>query len=248
MIIIDINKKVVVITGAASGIGSSVAELYTSKGFRVCGIDINCREDSNEIDDYICDVSNEEAVEKTFINLGEKYKSINYLINCAGIFFDKERLLIENMQMSEWENIYKTNLNGCMLITKNAIPLLQRAEGDKAIVNISSDQAVFPRKKNSAYAVTKAGIVNFTRACAVELLESRIRANCVLPASVRSNFIKKMVKNDNELKKLYIKENEKMPLGVIEPSEVAELVFFLGSEKSAKITGQSILIDSGLYS
>ena len=134
-----------------------------------------------------------------------------------------------------------------MIVTKNTIPLLRNAEGDKAIVNISSDQAVFPRKKNSAYAVTKAGIENFTRACAVELLESRIRANCILPASVRSNFIKKMVNSEEKLKNIFTKENEKMPLGIIEPYEVAELVYFLGSEKAAKITGQSILMDSGLY-
>ena len=151
------------------------------------------------------------------------------------------------MQLSEWEKVYKTNLTGCMILTRNAIPLLRLARGDKAIVNISSDQAVFPRRKNSAYAVTKAGIENFTKACAVELIEDRIRANCILPASVRSNFINRMVKNEEELKEIYERENEKMPLGIIEPEEVADLVYFLGSEKSSKITGQAILMDSGLY-
>lgn len=244
---IDINKKIVVVTGVASGIGKAVAELYTKKGFCVCGIDITHSGSSNETEEYVCDVSDEKAVERVFSKIGKKYKSINYVINCAGIFYDKERLLIENMQLSEWENVYKINLTSCMIITKYAIPFLKNAKGDKAIVNISSDQAVFPRKKNCAYAVTKAGIENFTRASAVELLESNIRANCVLPASVRSNFIKKMVRDEEELKELYIRENEKMPLGIIEPGDVAELVYFLGSQMSSKITGQSILMDSGLY-
>lgn len=244
---LDTNKKVVVVTGAASGIGKAVAELYANKGFCVCSIDISYSGTSNAIDEYVGDVSNVETIERVFSNIGEKYKSINYLINCAGIFYDKERLLIEDMQLAEWEKIYKTNLTSCMIITKCAIPFLKHAKGDKAIVNISSDQAIFPRKKNSAYAVTKAGIENFTRACAVELLECHIRANCVLPASVRSDFIKKMAGDEEELKEMYMRENEKMPLGIIEPREVAELVYFLGSEMSSKITGQSILMDSGLH-
>lgn len=241
------NKKVVVVTGASSGIGKAVAELYANNGFCVCGIDISRIAPSDIIDGYICDITNEVDVGRVVSDIGKKYEYLNYVINCAGIFYDKERQLIEDMQLSEWEKVYKTNLTGCMILTRNVIPLLRLARGDKAIVNISSDQAVFPRRKNSAYAVTKAGIENFTKACAVELIEDSIRANCVLPASVRSNFISRMVKNEEELKEIYVRENEKMPLGIIEPEEVAELVYFLGSEKSSKITGQAILMDSGLY-
>lgn len=247
MIIIDMNKKVVVVTGVASGIGKSVSEKYIKKGFLVCGIDIIHIGLSGKVDGYVCDVSDEDAVKHVFSKIREKYDNINYVINCAGIFFDKERFLIEDMQMSEWESVYKTNLSSCMIVTKYSIPLLKNAKGDKAIVNVSSDQAIFPRKKNSAYSVTKAGIENFTRACSVELLENHIRANCILPASVRSDFVRKIVKNKAELEEIYERENEKMPLGVIEPNEVAELVYFLGSEKSSKITGQAVLMDSGLY-
>lgn len=247
MIIIDTIKKVVVVTGASSGIGKAVSKLYIENGYLVCGIDVNPIEELDQLERYICDISDEDNVKRVFDSIKKCHERINYLINCAGIFYGAKRLLIENLSVCEWEKINKINLTGNMIVTKNTIPLLRNAEGDKAIVNISSDQAVFPRKKNSAYAVTKAGIENFTRACAVELLESRIRANCILPASVRSNFIKKMVNSEEKLKNIFTKENEKMPLGIIEPYEVAELVYFLGSEKAAKITGQSILMDSGLY-
>jgi len=247
MITIGTNKKVVLVTGVSSGIGKAVAELYANNGFCVCGIDISISPTSDIIDGYICDITNEVDVERAISDIGKKYEYLNYVINCAGIFFDKERQLIEDMQLSEWENVYKTNLTGCMILTRNVIHLLRLAKGDKAIVNISSDQAVFPRRKNSAYSVTKAGIENFTKACAVELLEDHIRANCILTASVLSNFINRMVKNEEELKEIYVRENEKMPLGIIEPEEVAELVFFLGTEKSSKITGQAILMNSGLY-
>lgn len=247
MITIDINKKVVLVTGASSGIGSAVANMYMKKGYLVCGLDINPISSSDEVDEYICDVSSEEDVKRALNEIGSKYRSVNYVINCAGIFFDKERSLIEDMSIPEWKNVCTNNLTSNFIVTKNVIPFLRRAEGDKAIVNISSDQALFPRKKNSAYAVSKAGIDNFTRSCAVELIEHRIRVNCILPASVRSDFIRKLVDNEEEMEKIYEKENEKMPLGVIEPWEVAELICFLGSEKAAKITGQSILINSGLY-
>lgn len=151
------------------------------------------------------------------------------------------------MDLNEWERVISVNITGAMLITKYAVPLLKCSNGDKAIVNISSDQAWYPRKRNSAYSVSKAGIVGFSRASAVELIESKIRVNSILPASVRSSFIRNVVRKKEEMDELYKREDKKMPLGLIEPEEVAELIFFLGSDKSKKITGQSIIMDSGVY-
>lgn len=247
MITIDLIKAVVVVTGSSSGIGRAVAVKYLQEGYVVCGLDNNVSNNKNHIDEYLCDVSNEEEVKIVFTKIQQKYGSVKYLINCAGIFFATSRTSIETMILSEWDRVIKNNLNSYIIVTKYAIPLLKNADGDRAIINISSDQALFPRNKNSAYAASKAGIQNFSHACAVELIEYKIRVNCVLPASVRSNFVKKIVNKDNTMESIFLKEDDRMPLGIIEPCEVAEMVFFLGSEKAKKVTGQSILMDSGLY-
>lgn len=246
-ITIDVNKKTVLISGTASGIGLATARKYLSKGYEVCGIDIERNESEPQIDSFFCDISDEAAVKNVFIQISEKYQCINYLVNCAGIFFDKARYYIEDMCLSEFDRVISVNLAGTILVTKFAIPLLRTALGDKAIVNVSSDQAIYPRKRNSAYAVSKAGILNFSLACATELLEDRIRVNTVLPASVRSGFLRNFSCSGTNISKIYKKEEERIPFGIIEPEEVANLIFFLGSENSKKITGQSIMMNSGLY-
>ena len=89
MIIIDTNKKVVVVTGASSGIGKAVAELYANNGFYVCGIDITSTSSSDIIDGYICDITSEAEVERIISDIGKKYGYLNYVINCAGFFMIK---------------------------------------------------------------------------------------------------------------------------------------------------------------
>lgn len=247
MIIIDSRNKNVLVTGISSGIGRAIAQKYINHGYTVCGLDKYADFKDVPYNMYVCDLSQENEVSEAFDKLKEKYETINYVVNCAGIFFDQRRTLIEEMDINEWEHVINNNLTGYMLVTKYAISLLRGAKGDRAIINIASDQAMYPRKKNSAYSVSKAGIVNFSHACAVELINERIRVNAIMPASVRSNFISRLVDNKEELDSIYSRENDKMPLGIIEADEVAELAYFLGSDKAKKITGQSIMMNSGLY-
>ena len=127
-----------------------------------------------------------------------------------------------------------------MLVTKYAIPLLKICTGGKAIINISSDQVKYPRPKNVSYSVSKSAIENFSKACAVEFLKDRIRVNVVKAASVRTNFIHKLSGTVSREIEIYHDENEKMPLGLIEPNDIAQMAYFLGSIMARKITGQII--------
>lgn len=241
------ENQTVLITGCASGIGNSTVKKYLEAGFNVIGIDKNeCFFDGN-FRLYLCDLSNESDVKRIFASIKSNYNSINYLINCAGILFNMHRDTVDKMDIVEWCNMMHNNLTSSMLITREAIPVLKKSTNDKAIVFVSSDQAFYPKNKSSAYATSKGGLVTFSKSCAVELLEYSIRVNTVAPASVKTNFIKKLADNSEKMDALYQKENDKMPLGIITPEEVSELIFFLGSPKSKKITGQTIMIDSGLY-
>lgn len=242
----DLNRTVL-ITGTSSGIGFEIAKKYKLEGYCVFGLDKNEPNNTIGFDWFYCDISDEQSVEKVIREISRRVDNINYLINSAGTFFCKERNSIEDMSLEEWNNVINNNVTGTMLVTKYAIPLLRASVGDKAIVNVSSDQVFFPRRKNGAYSVSKAGVDCLSRVSAVELLCYGIRVNSVLPSSVRTNFINGLKSDRKLIDDIYIKENQRMPLGLIEPQDVANCIFFLGSPLSKRITGQSILINSGLY-
>lgn len=239
------SKKNVLVTGAASGIGRAVAEKYFREGYDVIGLDRIQKDMDFPV--ISCNVADEVSVAQTFEILSEKINSINYLINCAGVFFVNSREKIEDISLNEWNAVYKNNATSVMLITKYSLPFMKSSQGDKAIVNISSDQVKYPRSKNTSYATSKSAIECFSKACAAELLREKIRVNVVRAASVKTGFIKKLAGDVSKECRIYNKENSKMPFGLIYPEDVAELVFFLGSDKSIRLTGQAILIDSGLY-
>ena len=238
-------NKTVVITGAASGIGKATAQKYHEKGYQVIGLDRHSADAPYPI--LHCDIAQEESVRLAFEQIRKRFGSIHYLINCAGIFFSVNRAPIEQMDLEDWNNVMQINLTGTVLVTKSAIPLLIAAQGDRGIVNVSSDQATYPRSRNGAYAISKSGIECLTRLCATELLNNRIRVNAVAPASVRSNFILELAGSQAKMDAIYRKQEENMPLGLIEAEEIAETILFLGSESAAKITGQILSVDSGSY-
>ncbi len=240
-------QKIVIVTGCASGIGQSAAKKYIKEGFCLIGLDIApCAIDG--LDAFIrCDLSNESDLMRASAEIKRRYRSVNYLICCAGIFFDTHRSTLSEMDRTEWEKVLSCNLTGSMLVFREILPLLVSAQGDKAVVFISSDQAEYPRMKNSAYAVSKGGLKTLAKACAAEGLEYGVRVNCIEPASVRTNFIRKLAGSDEHMAEIYEKTAQGMPLGLIEPEDIAELIFFFGSEHAKCITGQSLMIDSGSY-
>lgn len=241
------ENRVVIVTGCASGIGRSTVIKYLNEGYTVIGLDRECCEFAGDFFYHKVDLSNEDEVKEIFRILENDKTNICYLINCAGVFFEEQRSLLADMNSKEWNSVMNNNLNSCMYIVKYAISLFGKDNMDNAIVFVSSDQVERPRRRNGAYAVSKGAVNTMAKVCAVELLEKKIRVNVVEAASVRTNFIRKLVSNEEQMNEIYDKENKKMPLGLIEADDVAEIIYFLGSEKAKRITGQRILVDSGLY-
>ncbi|WP_409967525.1 SDR family oxidoreductase [Bengtsoniella intestinalis] len=239
------TKYTVVVTGAASGIGKATAEHYVALGYTVVGVDVEQITATYPI--LMCDIGDETSVKETFTTIAQEYGSIQYLINVAGIFTAGARGTIATANLGEWSQVLATNLLGSALVTKYAIPLLRQATGDRAIVNISSDQGIHPRVNNAPYAISKSGINCLTQLIAQELLPYQIRVNAVAPASVRTNFIRDIVQSSEHMAQLYEAQEQTMPLGLIEAEDVAVLIAFLASPQSRKITGQIIMMDSGLY-
>lgn len=235
----------VVITGASGGIGKMTAAKYLSESYQVIGLD---SEPIRTVYPIVkCDISDESQIVGFAQYVREHFGAVQYLINCAGVFFCEGRYGIDHVPIDEWKRTLDINLTGTMMMTKHMLPLMRSASGDRAIVNLSSDQSAHPRERNAAYAVSKSGIDCLTRASARELRGDKIRVNAVAAASVRTDFIRRLALDEADRESIFCREDEKMPLGLIEPSDIAELCFFLGSPHSVRITGQTILVDSGLY-
>lgn len=235
--------KYAIITGVSSGIGKCIANEFIKSKIHVFGIDENAPE-NQKIDFFECDIRNEEKIIEVFEEIRNRTKCIDYLINCAGIFCYRERTTIDKLTKEEWQNVIDINLTGTFLVSKYSIPLL-RASNNGNIINLSSEQVVLPQKKSAPYAITKAGIEMFSKILAFELMDDKIRVNTIALASVRTNFLKRYKKDEKIINDMMIKTDKSMPYGIIEPEDVSNLVKYL-IKKNNKITGQTILIDSGI--
>lgn len=236
-------SKYAIITGVASGIGECIAKYFIKEGIHVFGIDENIPE-NDKIEYFKCDIRDEEKIINIINKIKERTDHLDYLINSAGIFCYKGRELIENLSKEEWQNVIDVNLTGTFLITKYSIPLLKKSSNGN-IINLSSEQVVSPQIKSAPYAITKAGIEMFSKILAFELMESKIRANTIALASVKTNFLKRYKKDDAIIEKMMDNTDKNMPFGIIKAYDVYKLVKYL-IEEDNKITGQTILIDSGV--
>lgn len=236
-------SKYAIITGVASGIGECIAKHFIEEGIHVFGIDENIPK-NGRIEYFKCDIRNEEKITNIINDIKEKTEHIDYLINSAGIFCYKGRDLIEDLSKEEWQNVIDVNLTGTFLITKYSIPLLKKSSNGN-IINLSSEQVVLPQIKSAPYAITKAGIEMFSKILAFELIESKIRVNTIALASVRTNFLKRYKKDDVIINTIMKNTDRNMPFGIIKAYDVYKLVKYL-IEEDNKITGQTILMDSGV--
>lgn len=236
-------NKYAIITGVSSGIGECIAKNFIEDNIHVFGIDEK-QPQNKKIDFFECDIRNEEKIIDIFNKINKKTKYIDCLINSAGIFCYSERNLIENLSKTEWQNVIDVNLTGTFLITKHSIPLLKKSSNGN-IINLSSEQVVLPQRKSAPYAVTKAAIEMFSKILALELIDSKVRVNTIALASVKTNFLKRYKKDDEIIKKMMETTDKNMPFGIIDPYDVYKLVRYL-IEEDTKITGQTILIDSGV--
>lgn len=234
---------IAVVTGSQSGIGKAVKEKLIQNGVQVISVDKDCQ--GGDKDSYAVDVSDEKQVIMFWEQMREKYEKIDFLVNCAGIFFYQERKKIFELPVEEIEQVFRVNFIGNFLMLREAIPHLKKAEGG-SVVCISSDQTIYPRKGNLPYIVSKDAVNGLVQTAAVELCKDQIRVNGIAAASVRTRFIDSMFEPE-KISEVYAEEDKQMPFGLIEADDIAELVFFLLSDKSRRITGQIYLVDSGKY-
>ena len=242
------ENKTVLITGASRGIGKETALRFAKAGYNIVinyvSNKTNVEELKKEFDEYKvetlilkADVSNKEEVEELVKKAIDKFGKIDVLVNNAGITKDN---LLMRMSEEEFDKVIEINLKGTYLVTK-AVTKYMMKKRSGSIINLSSVVGVAGNAGQCNYSASKAGIIGFTKSIAKELASRNIRANAVAPGfietdmtNVLSDTVKETIHNQIPLKRM---GNAK---------EVAELIYFLGSEKSSYITGQVINIDGGM--
>lgn len=178
--------KTIVITGANSGIGLGLKNLYTKNGDRVITLDKSVQEDTDT--EFYCDVSDEANVFNTFETIGEKYGHIDVLINCAGYAVYGATELIDT---SKARAMFDVNYFGMLSCIKGALKFMQKGA---RIVNISSACAFFAVPFRTHYSASKAAVSMLSYGLKMELNTSGVDVICICPGDVRTNFSKNRVK------------------------------------------------------
>ena len=232
-------NKIAIVTGGNKGIGKAISDkLRDSYEVVTCS-----RNEEDTPNHYVCDITNEVQVQRFADNVKRKYGYIDVLINNAGGCAKKDYPFRE-IPFCEWQEIINLNLNSVALVTQTFYDLIR--EGG-SIINISSTLTRTPMKGKSLYSTSKAGMEVLTRNLALELADRKIRVNCVSHGPTDTELLRNnFVKNGKFDKQSYKQFSESLPLGrIVEPEDVADLVYFLSSDNAKIITGQIISVDGG---
>lgn len=248
----------VVVTGAARGIGLSVATAFAHAGASVFIVDLNsdvltaaenARAEGLDILALQADVTDENAVQRLFSDIAERWDHLDVLVNNAGIIRINE---LENTSLAEFNAVIAVNTTAAFLAAREALPLLRKRGG--SILNAASGQAREGFIYTPSYAASKFGIMGLSQSLAKELAADDIRVNCYCPGIVRTEMWEYNDREwgsrlgDYQPGELIQEWIDNIPLGrPAEADDVAGVVLFLASDAARYITGQAVNIDGGMF-
>jgi len=251
------HEKVILITGGSSGVGKATAKRFLSEGAKVMITGRNKQRLNDAADELshlpgeiatmvsdVCKVADCEASVKEAV---ERFDRLDVLVNSAGISVEGDS---SKSTEDEWDRVIDTNLKGTYFMCSRAIPELRKTRG--CIINISSDSGIMGLKRAAIYSASKGGVNLLTKSLAIELAPDLIRVNAVCPAVIATEMtwqdVEKYGGDDRDayLRRLLgqLPQGEKARL--IEPEEVASLIYYLSSEAAQAITGATVSMDFGL--
>jgi NAD(P)-dependent dehydrogenase (short-subunit alcohol dehydrogenase family) len=246
-----VSSPVVLVTGAAGGMGTAICRRFAGAGWRVAGIDVDrAGLDTLQFDNFLvgipADVRTAAACHAALGECIARAGRLDALVNAAGVWREG---LVEACSEEDFDVVMDVNTKGTFFMCAAAIPHLRATRG--SIVNISSDAGRQGNLGAAAYCASKGAVTLFTKALALELAPDDIRANVVSPADVDTPMLQFQAERygRGDPAGYYRALLEKYPQGAkarfIQPAEVAELVFFLCSPSAASITGADMAIDRG---
>ncbi len=241
----NFKDKLVVITGAARGIGYATAEKFAENGAIpiILGRNLegaqkaadNLKDKGYQAYAARCDVADRSSAKEAADEIYSRFNHVDYLINNAGIMKDA---IFHKMSGEAWDSVINTNLTGVFNVCSAFVPRM-RARKEGGIVIVSSVNAR-GNVGQANYSASKAGLIGFTRTLARELASSNIRVNAVLPGMVNTQILGAMPED------IRARMAESVPMRRLsEPAEQANVIAFLCSDEASYITGQCVVVDGG---
>lgn len=246
------DNRIVLITGAASGIGRRTAERFIEQGYNVHICDVS----ASDVDDFlaanpsatgtVADIGSRADMDRVFDELRSHHDRLDVLVNNAGIA--GPIATVDQHDEDGWDRCIQVNLSGTFYATKRAVPLLRRSDVP-AIINISSTAALHGYPQRSAYAASKWAMIGLMKTWAMELGPQGIRVNAVCPTSVEGARIDAVIEKDakqrglpvEKVREIYLRQTSMRTF--VSADEVADTVLFLASDGAKRISGQAISVD-----
>ena len=246
------DKKVVLVTGAGSGIGRATAIMFAKEGAKVTVNNLNPergKETLTQVEKYSKglyvrgDVSLASDAEYMVNQTIEMFGKLDILVNNAGIVIPGR---VDNMTEEDWDKTININLKGVFLVSKYAI-LQMKKQGEGSIINVSSIVGIKGIKERAAYGASKAGVVGLTKAMAIDYLKDGIRVNCVCPGTIYTPSLEKRINAFSDPKKAKQDFIARQPIGRLgRDDEIAYTILFAASDEVGFMDGSSIVVDGGL--
>ncbi len=247
-----LHGRVALVTGAASGIGCAVAGTLAGAGAAVALMDIDegqgtaaahalLRDGRRAL--FVCgDVAQAAECRRAVDAVVNAFGRIDVLVNNAGII---RRADVVDLAEEDWDRVMAVNLKSVFLMSKLVVPVMIKGGGG-AIVNVSSGWGLVGGPRAVAYCASKGGVVQLTRAMAIDHGAARIRVNCVCPGDTDTAMLRAEARQLGEPLDRFLADSANRPLGRVgTPGEIAHAVLYLASDAASFVTGTTLVVDGG---
>jgi NAD(P)-dependent dehydrogenase (short-subunit alcohol dehydrogenase family) len=250
--VLRIYHKVAIVTGAASGVGKAIAELYAKEGAKVVVADINEEAISSVVNGihaaggsavgFVANVMKEADIDAMVNKAVNQFGTVDILVNNAGVM-DNFRL-IETIEDELWDRVLAINLTGPMRAIRRTLPIML-AKNEGVIVNIASVAGIMGGRGGVAYTASKHGIVGLTKNVGYMYAKSGIRCNAIAPGAVLTNIAQTFTNVDMVGMKLFNEGAGSQRTEPVDPMQIATVALFLASDDSRFVNGDVITADGG---
>ena len=250
--LISLKGKTAMVTGAASGIGLGVARRLAEAGANIALLDVDEQKGSKiskeisllgvKANSYVCDVGLRSDCQNTIESVLKDFGKLGILVNNAGVINRKN---IVELKEEEWDLVLRVNLKSVYLLSNLVIPHMIK-NGGGCIVNIGSGWGIKGGPNAVAYCASKGGVVNLTRAMAIDHGKQGIRVNCVCPGDVDTELLEREAAQVHQDFGSFLEEAADRPIPRVgNPEDVANAVLFLTCGLSSWVTGSVFVVDGG---
>ena len=244
---LNFKGKTAVISGASGGIGLKTVDKICILGIKILMLDIKKPPkkylQNKNISFVKVDITNFSELKKAIESFYQKNKSIDYLVNAAGVlWFDKD-ISVTKINFDTWEKVFKINLKSMGYLVKLVVPKMKKNKFGSMVHISSIDSLSGDDKPQDAYGASKAGMIRLSKSVAIQFADYNIRSNSILPGAVETPMQIRWKKNPSAKKQL----SKNIPLKRIgKPEDIANTILFLLSNQADYITGTEIIIDGGI--